>query len=86
MSLREEIRQRRNFYSAKMNVPRENMLQQPSGWAPKVDKNGMVRARCHGVAARLPPSPPAEKAAARQDQAGEASTGDGAGNAGGAPI
>jgi hypothetical protein len=28
----------------------------------------------------LPPSPPAEKAAARQDQAGHASTGDGAGN------
>jgi hypothetical protein len=28
----------------------------------------------------LPPSPPAEKAAARQDQAGQASTGDGAGD------
>ena len=28
----------------------------------------------------LPPSPPAEKATARQDQAGQASTGDGAGN------
>ena len=30
----------------------------------------------------LPPSPPAEKANARQDQAGKASTGDGAGYAG----
>jgi hypothetical protein len=29
----------------------------------------------------LPPSPPAEQAATRQDQAGKASTGDGAGNA-----
>ena len=28
----------------------------------------------------LPPSPPAEQASARQDQAGQASTGDGAGN------
>jgi hypothetical protein len=28
----------------------------------------------------LPPSPPAEQATARQDQAGQASTGDGAGN------
>src|SRR5262249_34989552 len=31
----------------------------------------------------LPPSPPAEKASARQDQAGNASTGDGAGDASG---
>ena len=31
----------------------------------------------------LPPSPPAEKATARQDQAGQASTGDGARNANG---
>jgi len=31
----------------------------------------------------LPPSPPAEKAAARKDQAGEASTGDGTRNSGG---
>jgi hypothetical protein len=31
----------------------------------------------------LPPSPPAEKATARCDPAGKASTGDGAGNAGG---
>ena len=30
----------------------------------------------------LPPSPPAEKATARQDQAGKASTGDGAGDRG----
>jgi hypothetical protein len=30
----------------------------------------------------LPPPPPAEKATARQDQAGKASTGDGAGNGG----
>src|ERR1700750_2654971 len=29
----------------------------------------------------LPPSPPAEKASARQDKAGKASTGDGRGNA-----
>jgi hypothetical protein len=29
----------------------------------------------------VPPSPPAEKAAARQDQAGQASTGDGTGDA-----
>jgi hypothetical protein len=31
--------------------------------------------------ALLPPSPPAEKASARQDKAGKASTGDGSGNA-----
>jgi hypothetical protein len=32
------------------------------------------------VQAILPPSPPAEKATARQDQSGQASTGDGAGD------
>jgi len=34
----------------------------------------------------LAPSPPAEKAAARQDQAGQASAGDGAGNRGLLPM
>jgi hypothetical protein len=39
-----------------------------------------VRLRGNVQAIFLPPSPPAEKAATRQDQAGKASTGDGAGN------
>jgi hypothetical protein len=40
--------------------------------------NSSSSARLKSSGALLPPSPPAEKATARQDQAGKASTGDGA--------
>ena len=43
-----------------------------------IELRRMLRARCSGDP--LPPSPPAEKATARQDHAGKSRTGDGGGN------
>src|SRR5262249_25771614 len=48
--------------------------------APCVSGDHINWASCSGDV--LPPSPPAEKATARQDQAGKSSTGDGTANAG----
>jgi len=56
--------------------------------APSTDELRLTIVGCCNSAAFLPPSPPAEKATARQDQAGQSGTGDGAGdgNSGGGPL